>query len=70
MPADVRNALEKRRVMAAYRERPSYQQNDYIGWIVQAERAETRAKRIAQMLDELEQGGVYMNMTHKPSERK
>jgi uncharacterized protein YdeI (YjbR/CyaY-like superfamily) len=48
--------------MAAYDARPAYQRNDYLGWIAQAKREETKAKRLAQMLDELERGGVYMNM--------
>lgn len=67
MPADVKAALEKRRLMKAYRERPAYQQNDYIGWISGASREETRQKRLDQMLAELAKGGVYMNMAHKPS---
>jgi len=53
--------------MSAYRARPDYQRNDYIGWITRAKRPDTRAKRIGQMLDELDRGGVYMNMAHKPS---
>lgn len=62
MPDDVLAALRERGVLEAYRQRPPYQQNDYIGWIGQARRAETRLKRLTQMLDELERGGVYMNM--------
>ncbi len=56
--------------MGLYGERPFYQRNDYLGWIGRAKRAETRAKRIAQMLDELEEGGVYMGMDHPPSARR
>ena len=55
--------------MAAYLARPAYQQNDYLGWIARAKRPETEAQRLAQMLDELEQGGVYMKMAH-PASRK
>ena len=62
MPEEVRRALEARGVMKAYRGRPPYQQNDYIGWITKARLPATRAKRLAQMLDELERGGVYMHM--------
>ena len=40
----------------------SYQQNDYIGWINRAQQEATKQKRLNQMLDELERGGVYMNM--------
>lgn len=67
MPPDVRAALDNAGVMADYESQPAYQRNDYIGWITRAKRADTRAKRIAQMLDELRGGGVYMNMAHPPS---
>lgn len=69
MPQDVRDALEHRGLGELYAERPYYQRNDYLGWIKRAVRAETRAKRIAQMLDELEIGGIYMGMDHPPSRR-
>ncbi len=48
--------------MIKYQERPAYQRNDYLGWIAAAEREETRQQRLAQMLDELAAGGVYMGM--------
>ena len=62
MPEDVLAGIEERRLMPAYRGRPAYQQNDYVGWIGRAKLPATRAKRLAQMLDELERGGVYMHM--------
>lgn len=62
MPAYVREALLAQGLMAEYKARPPYQQNDYIGWINRAKRPETRAKRLGQMLSELEQGDVYMRM--------
>lgn len=62
MPEDVRRALDERGVMGVYRQRPPYQQNDYVGWITRAKLPATRAKRLAQMLEELERGGVYMHM--------
>jgi uncharacterized protein YdeI (YjbR/CyaY-like superfamily) len=62
MPDDIRAALEGRKLIAAYRERPPYQQNDYVGWISRSKLPATRLKRLAQMLDELEAGGVYMHM--------
>lgn len=62
MPADVDNALTDAGLWERYRERPPYQQNDYIGWIARAKRPETRARRISQMLDELRAGDVYMKM--------
>ena len=52
--------------MNAYLSRPAYQQNDYIGWITRAKLESTRQKRVNQMLDELERGGVYMKMKWNP----
>jgi uncharacterized protein YdeI (YjbR/CyaY-like superfamily) len=62
MPDDVRDALRQRGLAAAYAARPAYQQNDYVGWITRAKLPATRARRLRQMLDELEAGGVYMKM--------
>ena len=67
MPADIRAALEERGLMAAYDRRPAYQRNDYLGWIARAKLDETRKKRLDQMFDELERGGVYMNMKWRGS---
>ncbi len=66
MPTDVRRALERAGLTAAYDERPPYQRNDYIGWITGAKREDTRRKRIDQMLAELGQGDVYMKMEWRP----
>ena len=66
MPEYIRDALIEHGLMEAYRGRPPYQQNDYIGWITRAKRAETREKRLAQMLDELEKGDRYMKMAYRP----
>ncbi len=67
MPNFVQTALIERGLMNAYHARPAYQQNDYLGWIAKAKREETKLKRLAQMLDELEAGGVYMKMQHPAS---
>jgi uncharacterized protein YdeI (YjbR/CyaY-like superfamily) len=67
MSDDVREALQQRGLMQAYERRPAYQRNDYLGWIARAKRETTRQKRLQQMLDELAEGGVYMNMPHRPS---
>ncbi|EPG68066.1 bacteriocin-protection protein, YdeI/OmpD-associated domain protein [Leptospira wolffii serovar Khorat str. Khorat-H2] len=48
---------------------PAYQQNDYISWIVRAKLPETRAKRLKQMLEELQKRGVYMKMKHSASKK-
>ena len=66
MPVFVRNALNERELMDAYRERPLYQQNDYLGWIARAKLEATRLKRLNQMLDELQGGKLYMNMAWRP----
>jgi len=67
MPEFFREALNTRGLMDVYLARPSYQQNDYIGWITRAKLESTRQKRLNQMLDELERGGVYMKMKWKAS---
>jgi hypothetical protein len=64
MPDWVRDALIERGLMDAYRSRPPYQQNDYVGWITRAKRQETQERRLAQMLDELERGDKYMKMDY------
>ena len=69
MPDEVRIALEERGLFARYEERPFYQRNDYLSWIDRAVQPQTRLRRIEQMLDELDRGGVYMKMVHPPSRR-
>lgn len=69
MPDFVRAALEEHGLMDSYRERPAYQQNDYLRWINEAKRQATKEKRLRQMLDELREGGVYMGMEHPASAR-
>lgn len=65
MPAFIRQALVQAKLMEAYRNRPPYQQNDYIGWITRAKRKETQEKRLSQMLEELARGDKYMNMVYR-----
>ena len=67
MPRYVKDALEKNGLMQDYKARPAYQQNDYISWIDGAKKQETKEKRLRQMLDELEVGGIYMKMKHPAS---
>ena len=69
MPDDVYQALVDEGLLEMYEERPAYQQNDYVGWISRAKKANTRHRRLDQMLDELGRGGVYMKMEHRPSAR-
>ncbi|MCB9147195.1 MAG: YdeI/OmpD-associated family protein [Caldilineaceae bacterium] len=70
MPDFVAEALVARGLMDAYKRRPAYQQNDYIGWIMKAKQKKTKEKRLHQMLDELETGGVYMKMKHDASAKE
>lgn len=58
----VRGALVREKLMAAYRLRPPYQRNDYLGWINRGALPATRARRLAQMIDELRRGDLYMGM--------
>jgi len=69
MPDDVLERLRASDLLEEYGKRPSYQRNDYLAWIGRAKRPETREKRIAQMLEELAAGGIYMKMRHAPSRR-
>jgi uncharacterized protein YdeI (YjbR/CyaY-like superfamily) len=69
MPSFVRAALVESKLLEAYRSRPAYQRNDYLAWISRAKREATQLKRIAQMLDELEDGHLYMNMKWDPARR-
>ncbi len=62
MPDDIALRLATQGLQSAYDARPPYQRNDYLGWIGRAKRPETREKRIAQMLDELDRGDAYMKM--------
>lgn len=70
MPDFVRDELLAHGLMEAYHSRPPYQQNDYIGWITRAKRQETKDKRLAQMLAELESGDKYMNMNYHPGKKE
>jgi hypothetical protein len=70
MPDFIEVALIEHGLVDAYRARPAYQQNDYIGWITRAKRQETVEKRLAQMLDELASGDQYMKMVYRPKNTK
>jgi hypothetical protein len=69
IPAYVRQALRAGRLWTRYQARPFYQRNDYIGWISRAVRADTRRRRLAQMLEELAAGDRYMKMKYRPRHR-
>lgn len=69
MPAFVCEALEANGLMVTYEARPPYQRNDYLGWIARAKLPATQQKRLAQMLDELKRGDVYMKMVWRGTPR-
>jgi len=69
IPDFVEKALNDHKLIQDFLNRPDYQQNDYIGWINRAKREETKQKRLNQMLEELDKGGIYMKMDH-PASRK
>ena len=64
MPSDVRDELVASGVQEIYESRPPYQRRDYLMWIAQAKREETRRKRLAQMIAELE-AGEYMGTPYR-----
>ncbi len=68
MPAWIRQALVDAKLMDAYRERPPYQRNDYLGWIIGPKLESTRTRHLEQMLAELERGDRYMNMPWRSDE--
>jgi hypothetical protein len=59
MPGNVKSALDKRSLMDAFRDRPTYQQDDYLKWISTAAGPTMKQQRLDQMLDELEKGGSF-----------
>lgn len=65
MPEFIKSALVERGLMEAYNDRPPYQRNDYIGWIMRAKQHKTQQKRLNQMLDELTTRDRYMNMRYR-----
>lgn len=67
MPKSIREALVEHSLLNAFKARPPYQQNDYIGWITRAKLEATQQKRLLQMLDELKRGDRYMKMSWRGS---
>lgn len=63
MTREISDALIDRGLRGAYDARPPYQRNDYLRWIKAAKGEDTQARRLAQMLDELADGGLYMKAT-------
>jgi uncharacterized protein YdeI (YjbR/CyaY-like superfamily) len=59
MPGNVKGALAKKKLTDAYEARPQYQQQEYLKWIAAAAGPAAKQKRIDQMVEELEKGGVF-----------
>ena len=53
------DALLTHNLLTAFNARPPTQRNDYLGWIAEAKREETKQVRLAQMLYELASGELY-----------
>ena len=69
MPGNVRAALEKRNLMDAYLARPAYQQHDYLKWIALAAGPAAKQKRLEQMLEELDKGGLFQGEPWTPPQK-
>ena len=70
MPPPVRQALVKVGLTARCREHPADQHNDYLSWIGQAKRPETKQKRLAEMLDDLRCGDRYRGMLYNSGRKR
>ena len=70
VPEFLQKALAEAGLADAYRSRPPYQQNDYIGWILKAKQPETQKKRLDAMLKELKANSGYMGLYWKPGTKK
>src|SRR5215210_5083554 len=68
MPGNVRGALQKQKLMDTYLARPEYQKTDYLKWIATAAGPSEKQKRIDQMVDELQKGGVFKGEQWTPPE--
>ncbi len=66
MPGFVRKALEKHKLVDAFRARPAYQQNGYMGWIAEGKIQALMDKRLEQMIDELTKGNVFKGEPYTP----
>lgn len=62
VPPFIAEALQAAGLEVMFAARPQYQRTDYISWITSAKREATQTKRLAQMLNELAAGDVYMKM--------
>lgn len=66
MPGFVKAALNARKLLDAFEDRPAYQKTEYLQWIEKAPLMAGKRKRLDQMLDELDKGNVYMGEPWTP----
>ncbi|MCA9675725.1 MAG: YdeI/OmpD-associated family protein [Kofleriaceae bacterium] len=66
MPGFVRTALAKHKLIGAFRARPEYQRDGYMTWLDGARLPAQRLQRLAQFLDEIGKGDVYMGEPWTP----
>lgn len=64
MPEEVRTILVQTGLMEAYRLRPPYQRNAYLGLIAHGKRPEARQRRLHQMVEDLRTGDRHMKMAY------
>lgn len=69
MPEEMKEALKREGLEEAYALRPPYQRNDYIAWVVEAKREETKKSRLEQMLQELRDQDKFKNQPYKMSKK-
>jgi uncharacterized protein YdeI (YjbR/CyaY-like superfamily) len=62
MPPEEAEAIQVSELRIAYDARAPYQRNDDLSWINRAKRADTKQKRLDQIIQELAAGDVYMRM--------
>ena len=62
MPSFVSDALKEHDLEQVYKDRPSYQGNDYLWWVNDAKHNATKQRCLSKMLNELGQGHGYMGM--------
>lgn len=69
MPGNIKAALQKRKLLEAFDARPAYQRDEYLKWVALAAGPAAKQKRLDQMLDELEKGGLFKGEPWTPPEK-
>jgi uncharacterized protein YdeI (YjbR/CyaY-like superfamily) len=69
MPGNIKAALQKRKLLEAFDARPAYQRDEYLKWVALAAGPAAKQKRLDQMLDELEKGGLFKGEPYTPPKK-